>query len=624
VGRVTDRSAFNTPVVPYKRVGKTRPKRDAIDTALGLIRIVKGVGPLIDAAAAGIATGVAKGERKEAVEAARARRLAQEAEAKKKQDQAALQERARAEALEAERLRLEQVALHGPGSVALDRPAILDARLGGGRGRKARQDRAARLLGGVGGYKLRMPGETSTGPILTRPAPTDLKLSDPTLPGPTDAEAAGIERLMGLDAGIPLGLRSPQMLDSQLSLRPELAGAAVLQPTPIPPAPTPVVPTPGVVYPPGTPGAPPTPPAPVPEDTVAKRFYDAAAERRAWLERTRGTAIPAMEELLQMSLDELRTLAKFGLSADPRRRVAELKRIGDAATVVGRVEKAPGLLGLISGTRGGAAGRRYALERATREKAQPDELSIARTMVGIEGSGEQVDRMRRKRLKKTGAVSGPTPQSKGFRKFYFWNASALNGRGRWEQKANSSTYWEKRGGLKGKQYKRWLSKYKQFSNSSRGRRRLAKYGAHARREAGARSIVETRDPRSRTPDKASSVVLDKAGAAMKTLKALGFKGGADFRDGTVRSKAITWAGGVLEAERKRSAAIKDEEKKKAAEKAFKSARKWTGYRLAIKRLRNVTATDLRRGVAGGGGRAPGTVRVPGSGDVVVAPPYKKK
>ncbi|MAZ71758.1 MAG: hypothetical protein CMC70_01295 [Flavobacteriaceae bacterium] len=597
MGRVTDRSAFNTPVAPYKRVGRSRPKRDAIDTALGLIRVAKGVGPLIDAAAAGISGAVAKGERAEAIEAEKQKRLAQEAEKKR-------QEALQAQAAEAERLKLEEIATYGPGSVELERPAILDARLGRA-GRRGQAVRAARRLGGAPGYQLRMPGETSapgTGPVLTRPPATDLQFKSPILSEPypyLDFKTGAFEGKQDLP--------SPQMLDAQLALRPELAAPVAMQPvpsiTPTPPAP----PAPGVVYPPGTPGEPPKPAMPVPAGTVAKRFYDAAAKRREYLERTRGTAIPSMESLLSMSLDELRTLAKFGLSADPRRRVAELKRIGDAATVVGRVEKAPGLLGLITGTRGGAAGRKYALELARREKAQADELDMAGKMVSIESAGENVERKRKRRLRKRGGGSGV---SRAFRMLYY--KDGLDGL--WKPKYKSSTYWGSEEGRKEKGGKNaFVKQYDKLSIRTKRKHANAARAFNAAIKSGRVS-----ERRGRAPSDASSRRLDLGSGAVAAAKPLGItvkgKGNIGLSDPAYKNEFIRLVDQKLD-----PLLNKPEKELSPSEKNLK--RRLMSIRSDAKA---VTPTDVRRGGSSGGRQPLVRPRGGGGGGVEVQPAFKGK
>ena len=429
MGRVTDRSAFNTPVAPYKRVGRSRPKRDAIGVALGLIQVAKGVGPLVDAAAAGISGAVAKGERADAIEAEKQKRLAQEAKVKARQD-----------AIAAEKARVEERAQFGPGftsdvagtpQLSL-RPGMSAAMLG----------RDASTLFPGGAPKLTMPGETRTTPTpgLSYGVPARSVMDAPTIVGwggLGDMRAVGRtgSDLSYTEPGPIFRPQLPVDPSSDPSLLGRVPGSIPVAPTPpqVPP-----VATPGVVYPPGTPGEPPKPAMPVPAGTVAGRFYQGAENYRKFLEQTRGTAIPAMEDLLKMSLDELRTLAKFGLSADPRRRVDELRRIGQASTIVGRVEKAPGLMGLISGTRGGEAGRKYALQLATKEKPQPDALSIAGKMAGLELTGERIDAARRKRLKKRGG--GRRGPSRGFQMLYYKDEEL----GVWKEKYKDKKYWEGR------------------------------------------------------------------------------------------------------------------------------------------------------------------------------------
>lgn len=594
MGRVTDRSAFNTPVAPYKRVSRSRPKRDAIGIALGLIQVAKGVGPLVDAAAAGISGAIAKGERADAIKAEKQKRLAQEAEKKR-------QEALQAQAAEAERLKLEEIATYGPGSVELKRPAILDVKLG--RYRKGGVLPVERF--GTRGYDLRMPGETSapgTGPVLTRPPATDLQFKSPVLSEPYPY----LDFKTGAFAG-KQDLPSPQMLDAGLRLRPELAAPAAMQPvpsiTPAPPAP----PAPGVVYPPGTPGEPPKPAMPVPAGTVAKRFYDAAAKRREYLERTRGTAIPSMESLLSMTLDELRTLAKFGLSADPRRRVAELKRIGDAATIVGRVEKAPGLLGLISGTRGGAAGRKYALELARREKAQPDELDMAGKMVSIESAGENVERKRKRRLRKRGRGRGV---SRAFRMLYYKDEVS----GLWKPKYKSSTYWSSKEGRKEKGGRSaFVKRYDKLSIRTRKKHANAARVFNAAIRSGR---VEER--RGRAPSDASSRRLDLGSSAVAAAKPLGItvkgKGNIGLSDPAYKNEFLRLVDQKLD-----PLENKPEKELSPAEKNLKRR-----LRSIRSDARAVTPTDVRRGRSSGGRQPLVRPRGGGGGGVEVQPAFKGK
>lgn len=516
MGRVTDRSAFNTPVATYKRVGRSRPKRDAIDTALGLIRIAKGVGPLIDAAAAGISSGIAKDERAEAIEAEKQKRLAQEAKVKARQD-----------AIAAEKARVEERAQFGPGftsdvagtpKLSL-RPGMSAAMLG----------RDASTLFPGGAPKLTMPGETRTTPTpgLSYGVPSLSVMDAPTIVGwggLGDMRAVGRtgSDLVYSEPGPLFRPQLPVDPSSDPSLLARVPGSIPVAPAPpqVPP-----VATPGVVYPPGTPGAPPTPPAPVPEGTVAGRFYQGAENYRKFLEQTRGTAIPAMEDLLKMSLDELRTLAKFGLSADPRRRVDELRRIGQAATIVGRVEKAPGLMGLISGTRGGEAGRKYALQLATKEKPQPDALSIAGKMAGLELTGERIDAARRKRLKKRGR--GRRRPSRGFQMLYYKDEEL----GVWKEKYKDKKYWEGRD----KERKAFERAYERISD-----KRLERYA----RSADKRNITILRArPKAPKPVKPPKPVKTPEGVitgrrdaqtGLNRAKNLGIKVGTALDSGTVK------------------------------------------------------------------------------------------
>ena len=399
MARVVDSVVFNRPqfgaAATYKPVGRKRPKRDAIGVALGAIQIVKGVGPLIDAAAAGISGAVARGEREKAIADAKKARLAEEQAVAARAEEKLLQEQ--------ERSLIERRAKYGPG---LTGPKLTVPQL-----------------------QLQPPTPVPPTPVWAQQgAPIGSLLTEgvspratPALPSVVPAVLPSVPdvqlRLPGEAAGVPAAMGATPQLQ-----RPSALG---VQPGPLGPPRIPVLPgappmiraqpappPPGIVYPPGAPGvagavgAAGAGMAPRPDSTVSGRFWDAAGRYRQWLEKTQGAAIPSSEELLKMSLDEMRTLVRFGLSSDPRRRVAQLKRIGDAAAIVGRVERPAGLLGIIAGTRGGAAGRRYALELATKDKPAPTDLSIASGMAGLELKGEQIARYRKKRLKKRGVRGG--------------------------------------------------------------------------------------------------------------------------------------------------------------------------------------------------------------------------
>jgi hypothetical protein len=405
MARVVDSVVFNRPqfgaAATYKPVGRKRPKRDAIGVALGAIQIVKGVGPLIDAAAAGISGAVARGEREKAIADAKKARLAEEQAVAARAEEKLLQEQ--------ERSLIERRAKYGPGltgpkltvpQLQLQPPTPVWAQQGAPIGSLLTEGVSPRAT----------PALPSVVPAVL-PSVPDVQLR---LPG----EAAGVPAAMGatpqLQRPSALGVQPGPLGPPRIPVLPGAPPMIRAQPAPPPP---------GIVYPPGAPGvagavgAAGAGMAPRPDSTVSGRFWDAAGRYRQWLEKTQGAAIPSSEELLKMSLDEMRTLVRFGLSSDPRRRVAQLKRIGDAAAIVGRVERPSGLLGIIAGTRGGAAGRRYALELATKDKPAPTDLSIASGMAGLELKGEQIARYRKKRLKKRGVRGGGG--SKSFRKLWY-------------------------------------------------------------------------------------------------------------------------------------------------------------------------------------------------------------
>jgi len=555
MARVASESAFNKPIGVYKRTRRSQQKRDTISTALGIIKITKGVGPLIDKAAAGISSAIAGGEREDAIAAAKEKRLALER-------QKAGQERARVQAIEEQRAEAEARAKYGPGFT----PDLITDRTRAGRQwmgttnlsldptltgeisgalpaplpyGSTRLEEAASFAQTFPGMQAGMPGVRA--PVVTLPAalePDQARFNRLLMPQnvATPQQVAGIAppTLPGVPS---LQLTAPGSVPGTIGYDPSadpnvLARVPGAIPTPPPPPPIPQVtaPAPGVVYPPGTPGAPPPPRMPVPEGTVSGRFYTAGEKYRRYLEQTRGTAIPAMEDLLQMSLDELRTLAKFGLSSDPRRRVDELKRIGQASTIVGRVERPAGLLGMISGTRGGAAGRRYALDLATKEKPQPDALMIAGKMAGMELTGERVDKLRTKRLKKK--ARSLRPPSKGFRTLYYKDSVS----GWWKPKYGDKTYWDKIGGG-AKRKKRFEDRYDKLSAG-----RKEKYAKSAdRRNVTMQRII----PRKPTPIKPTTPRAESQGSITdrrdaqngldmaRRLKVKGLKG-AKLDSGVVR------------------------------------------------------------------------------------------
>ena len=517
MARVSSESAFNRPAGVYKRTRRSQQKRDTISTALGIIKITKGVAPLLDKAAAGISSAIAGGEREDAIAAAKEKRLALER-------QKAGQERAGAQAIEDQQAEAEARAKYGPGFT----PDLITDRT-----RAGRQFLGSRNLsidpGLAGAMPGTLPGVTPTGQLQN---PQDARWSSMPMDSSTRQFLASVaqdrQRATGAPAplelpGVPsLQLTAPGSVPGTIGYDPStdpnvLARVPGAIPTPPPPAPVPQItaPAPGVVYPPGTPGAPPPPGMPVPEGTVSGRFYTAGEKYRRYLEQTRGTAIPATEDLLQMSLDELRTLAKFGLSSDPRRRVDELKRIGQAATIVGRVEKPAGLLGMISGTRGGAAGRKYALDLATKEKPQPDALAIAGRMAGMELTGERIDKLRGKRLKKKARSLGPP--SKGFRTLYYKDPVS----GYWKPKYGDDTYWDVLGGG-AKAKKRFEARYDRLSAG-----RKERYAKSAdRRNVTIQRILPRRTTPKTTTKVTEGSITDRRDATngLKMAKRLGLKG----------------------------------------------------------------------------------------------------
>jgi hypothetical protein len=102
-----------------------------------------------------------------------------------------------------------------------------------------------------------------------------------------------------------------------------------------------------------------------------------------------------------MSLDELRNLAQWGLSSDPKQRVLEMGRLSKAASAVGRAELgAGGFFEALGGEEGDVRGREYVLKGA-KIAGEEDQLKIASDMALLEGRAESADVARRKREKKS-------------------------------------------------------------------------------------------------------------------------------------------------------------------------------------------------------------------------------
>ena len=192
-----------------------------------------------------------------------------------------------------------------------------------------------------------------------------------------------------------------------------------------------IAPTPGIVHSGGPkPAAPQQPmqrPPILPVGSEGRRYHEAARRRVEQRLADKGDVIPQMPELLKMDLEGMRQLVKFGLSSNPTLRTAQLKRVARAASLVGRVERTPGLMGTIAGKTGADVGRKYALELATADKAE-SELDIANKLALID---------RRSIRKRRRGGRGRSRMPKSMLAYNFYNKTT----NRYEPKEGSKVYW---------------------------------------------------------------------------------------------------------------------------------------------------------------------------------------
>ncbi len=566
MARITEGSAFRRKATPLKYTSR-RPRMHPLQQALAVVRLAKqgGLYDLVDDAAKGITRHIRKGQLEDAQ--------------KKAQEEA--QDRAWKERADREGVSRDILYPKGmePGSVdfadAIKSVAAQDiADLRDKSGLQVTPGLSAGLRGGRPPLPVGVPGGVPQLQMDPALAPGVGEAISPAIPR---SEVPGwINQGFGVGAPPPMpGYEQPPIsLPTAQEVADFARGRAVETPTALPPLPsaaqvaampqsrllpgapqtqlTPpqqavpftlgqeeraaaipqVATTPGIVHSGGPqPPAPPTLPAGavMPAGTRARRYYAAARRERARRQADTADVIPQTADLLKMSLEEMRQLAKFGLSSNPAIMKAQLKRIAHAAKLVGRVERTPGLMGTIAGRTGAEEGRKYALELARRDKPGEEELDIATKMA-------RLDRLAPK-VRRRGGITPPS--SKSFNDLYFLKENK-NGKLRWFPKLKDPDW-------KGtKQEKAALEAlHKRLRGTSRGQKILNKAALLAQRQNRQRSDAEGRD-RVLTPEQMRRLKEQQARSRSEAESALSsireiVKGDAGSLDSLIGRKAAAHA-----------------------------------------------------------------------------------
>ena len=535
MARITEGSAFRRKATPLKFTSR-RPRMHPLQQALAVVRIAKqgGAFDLVDVAAKGITRHIRKGQLKTAQEKASFDAWKEKAEREGTVDQALYPEGMQGGVSMADAIK---------SMAAKDIDDLRDK-----SGLQVTPGLSAGLRGGKPPLPVGVPGGV---PQLQMP------VVEPPVNPALEAEKARW-------AAMPMAPSTQQHLALMAQDRQQAAGPQYEAPLPFPPVPSvdlrapqdappsqqavpftlgqeeraaampQIAPTPGIVHSGGPkPAALPTLPAGavMPAGTRARRYYAAARRESARRQADKGDVIPQTAELLKMSLEEMRQLAKFGLSSNPAIMRAQLKRIAHAAKLVGRVEKTPGLMGTIAGRTGAEEGRKYALDLARRDKPGEEELDIATKMA-------RLDRLAPK-VRRRGGVKRPS--SKSFNDLYFLKKNK-NGKLRWFSKLKDPD-WMKEATQQEKDALEAL--HKRLRGTSRGGKILNKAALLAQRQNRQRAGAEGRDS-GLTPEQMRRLKeqqaksRSEAESALSSIRAI-VKGDAGSLDSLIGRKAASHA-----------------------------------------------------------------------------------
>tara|TARA_R110000765_G_scaffold108593_5_gene199645 strand:+ start:3310 stop:5256 length:1947 start_codon:yes stop_codon:yes gene_type:complete len=340
------------------------------------------------------------------------------------------------------------------------------------------------------GLKFPMPGYAYGPP--TAPLPTAQQVTDfargPAVETPTAlppaAQPTGLARqplqqpfrynpnALPDVPGVPQTQLTPPQQAVPFTLGQEEGAAAIPQ----------IAPTPGIVHSGGPkPAAPQQPiqrPPILPVGSEGRRYHESARRRVEQRLADKGDVIPQDAELLKMTLEEIRQVVKFGLSSNPTLRTAQIRRVARAASLIGKVERTPGLMGTIAGKTGGDVGRKYALELATADKAE-SELDIANKLALI-------DRRSIRKRRRGGRDRSRLPKS--MLAYNFFNKTT----NRYETKMGSEVYWtdkaykEERAESKGEgdtsggrtPKQNWERKFRRIRKTRKGQKQIASANRH--------------------------------------------------------------------------------------------------------------------------------------------------